>query len=178
VVLPGAGAIAGTVTFATGAAASGAQLNLIEADSGGIHAVGFADATGHYTFSNLALNVAYIVKAFNPTQSKQFRESARQTVTADSQTLAVNLSLPAQATLRVTVKRQDGSLFANAIVQLKSAFDFGFPNVGTTNASGVLSIPNVGEGAFNVRVLDSTGAVSGTADGTIAAADQGKTIDV
>src|SRR5262249_46281305 len=69
--------------------------------------------------------------------------------------------------------------FSGAKVQIKSAFDGVFVNMGNTDATGVRSIPNVGEGPFAIRILDPiTNGVIGAADGAVALTDNGKTIDV
>ena len=166
------------MTQADGAAAANASVWLNRV-SGGFAGSTTTDSAGKYSFTNLVLNEAYYVRAFHPIQTAQSRSSTNRTAVADGDVLIANVTLPAQATVRVTVKRPNGTVFSGARVQIKSAFDATFVNMGNTDAVGVRSIPNVGEGPFAIRILDPiTNGVIGAADGAVALADHGKTIDV
>src|SRR5262249_19126618 len=173
----GLATISGHVTFATGAPAPNARVDLLT--NGSLTTTATADASGSYRFTNLQLGPAFRVRAYDPAQSLQFKDSASTTLTADGQTAIVDVVLPAQATLRVTTARADGTPVAGAAIYITAAF-VGYSSAGTTDSSGVLLIPNVPEGEFSIDVLDphTNRPLAATTTGAVGPGDQGRTIDV
>ena len=97
-------------------------------------------------------------------------------VVAPGQNAVVDITLPATATVRVTVQN-NGAGVPNTYVYINDAAGFRF--IGFTDANGQRLIPNVREGSFTIQVY-SFGAVTLNLQksGTITAADNNHTVDV
>jgi hypothetical protein len=176
VTLPPTGAITGRVTFADGLAAANTEVDLRE--NGSYVAYAMTDATGAYTFAAVPLNRTFTIRAYNPSDYTFFRDVPNQMLTSDSQVLTVNVTLPGFATVRVTVLNSDGTPFAGAGIRIYEAFRLYDRSVGSTDAVGVLSIANVPEGAFTIRVRDSNGRLVATAQGAVGPADVGLVVNI
>ena len=174
--LPVIGSITGKVTFATGAPAIGASVQLLLAGNFQQGATALSP-DGHYSFQ-VNSPPTWSVHAINPAHTTQFKDAANLTLTSNNQALTADIVLPALATLRVTTLRDNGPL-AGARVQVRSAFDVSFAAVGQTDATGTLLVPNVPEGLAAVQLFDpATNALLATNTVTIGPGDQGRTIDV
>jgi len=168
--MPFAGTITGTVKFATGTVAAGTTVQVIQ---NGIVKSSVQAGSGVYTFSAVGTPPNATIRAFNPQQTNQFKDATNLSFSVNSQTLTANITLPAQATLRVT------SLIIGARVEVKSAFDTDFVPKGSIDSTGTLLIPNVPEGTDIVRLVDAATSVGiGAIFVTVGPGDQGRTIDV
>ena len=127
--LNGIGTVAGTVSLASGAAAA-VVVQLYVSTTGAVQATQTTNASGVFSFANRAVGQSYRVRAFHPVETTQFKETTNQLLASHGQTLTLNVTLPAQATLRVTVRRPDGSGLANARVQIRDAFATAFREAG------------------------------------------------
>ena len=177
ITLPIVDVIAGKVTLPTGAAATGATVQLRFGSS--INQATSTDSLGNYSFTirGAPLNTPWTVRAYNPGQTVLFKD-VPVTFTADNVTTTVNITLPAIASLRV-VATLAGSPLVGARVQVKNAFDTFFVNAGVTDSTGTRIVTNVPEGEVSVQLLDGpTFALLGLRTVTIGPANHGQTIDV
>ncbi|MEO8682116.1 MAG: carboxypeptidase-like regulatory domain-containing protein, partial [Vicinamibacterales bacterium] len=176
VTLPGLGSIAGQVTYVGGAIAASAPVRLYLGAATSVLASTTTDASGNYRFNNLVLGTAYRVRAINPVQTIQFKEAANVVLSAPGD-LAVNVTLPAQAAVRVTVRRTDGTPVTSGYVRITDSFGTSLDYA--INASGIALAPIVGEGAFTALPESIFGQPAGIAvQGVVTAADHGQTIDI
>ncbi|HMD96237.1 MAG TPA: carboxypeptidase regulatory-like domain-containing protein [Terriglobia bacterium] len=190
ITLPAIGTVKGTVTFASGTAAANTLVRIC--DSHGFYTYYYDDAyctnqtlgsantdsNGNYTIPNIPAG-AITVRAFHPTSSYTYTEVDSPGITADGQALTVNIILPAIASVHVAVVDGSGNPIANSPIYIQNGFIGQFQFAGDTAADGTLTIPNVPQGSFTVQAYSAnTGAVIGSATGTVMATDQGKTIDV
>ncbi|HXG48854.1 MAG TPA: carboxypeptidase regulatory-like domain-containing protein, partial [Methylomirabilota bacterium] len=174
--LPGTGVVMGRVSLADGSPAAGSTVRLIHTN---FTQQTSADSAGNYTVTQVPAERPFTLRAFLPGNSQIFRDVSNNIVPVDGATLTVDVTLPASATLRVTVLRSGGTPFAGARVNLRHAFRTSLTFVGVTDGSGVLSVANVPEGPFYVEARDPSSFVfAGSATGVIAMADQGRTVDV
>jgi hypothetical protein len=179
VVLPAAGTVTGRVTFPNGAAAANVTVQAFGQDVPSRSAL--TDPNGSYTISGVVLPAgrSFTVRAVHPADSAVFRDATNNTLTTEGQTLAVTLTLPAVATVRVAVLKADNTPFAGVRVDIQDSLRTSFRFAGLTDASGTVSIPKVPEGGFIVRALDAnTNTLFGTAAGTITPADDGQIVNV
>ena len=94
------------------------------------------------------------------------------------ETLGVTVTLPALATVRLTVLKADDTPFPGAFVYIRHAFST-LRFFGTTDGNGFLAIPGVPEGTFFIQVRDPANfAFAGSHTGTVTPADDGGAIDV
>jgi hypothetical protein len=176
VVLSGLGTVTGRVTFADGAPAADARVDLFGANVPSQSTQTNPDGT--YNFNQVVAGRAFAVQVQDPRSPYLYRNIPDNTILNDGDTLTVNATLPALATLRLTVLKADGTPFAGAPVSLADSFRSYQRPVGNTDASGVLLIPDVPEGSFTATVNDpNTGAVRGSTQGSVALSDDGRTID-
>ncbi len=122
ITLPGLGAVAGQVTYTGGAAAPAAPVRLYVGASTAILATATADAAGNFRFNSLPLGQTYRVRALNPAATLQFRDSANVLLSADGDVGTANVTLPAQAAVRVTVRRADGTFVTSGYVRVTDTF--------------------------------------------------------
>ncbi len=175
----GTGAIAGQVTNVDGSSASNILVTLLSIDSSGVSARSArTDTAGNYTFGDVPTLEAFTVRAYTP-DGGSFVNSASTTLATNGQQATVNLTLPALATVQVTVLQVNGSPIAGAQVDIQTSSTQFFRPVGTTNSNGIFNIPNVPQGSFTVEALvPSSMALIGTASGTVTVGDQGHTLNV
>jgi hypothetical protein len=177
IMLPGTGIVSGRVTFGGGAVAPNVTVQAF--DSATFSHSTQTDSGGNYTLTQITVGRPFSVHAFHPADAAVRREVTGNMLDADGQTLTLDLALPALASVRVTVLRADGTPFAGARVEARNSVRTSFRSAGTTDASGVLTIPNVPEGAFSVLARDpSTSAFAGSANGTVEPADDLQTIAI
>lgn len=177
VTLQGTGVITGRVTFASGAPASNASVQAIQPFFRTFGTT-TTDSNGNYSIAQIPTGQPITVRAFNPTVGGSFKDSLT-TLTADGQTVTVNITLPALATLNVLALAADGSPSPGLNIQVQDSLRGGLTSVGTTGANGTLLVSNVQEGPFVVRAVNpSSNQLAGEAVGTVAPADDGHTINV
>src|SRR5215471_18141364 len=177
VTLQGTGVITGKVTFASGLPATNAFVEAIQPFFR-TFGTGTTDSNGNYSIAQIPTGQPITVRAHNPNAFGSFRDSLT-TLTADGQTVNVNITLPALAKLNVIALAADGTPRAGLNIQVQDSLRGGFAFVGTTGANGTLLVSNVQEGQFIVRALDPiTGKLAGDAVGTVSVADDGNTINV
>ncbi len=181
-VLPAVGAVTGHVAFPSGTPAANADVRV--RIGGSDRGFALTDAAGNYTISNVVVPAGstFTVVAFRPGTS--FSREVPNNTLAEGQTITVDLTLPAVATVHLTVVGTDGLPRAGIPIDLGKGPSplSSFTRVGATAASGVLDIPNVGEGSFTIDAADpsipdfSNRRVIGSATGTVLPADDGQTI--
>ena len=175
----GTGAVGGQVTYADGSIASNILVTLLSIDSSGVSARSArTDAAGNYIFGDVPILNAFTVRAYTP-DGGSYVDSASTTLSTNGQQATVNLTLPALATVQVTVFQANGSPFAGAQIEIQTSSHQFFRPVGTTNSNGILSIPYVPQGSFTVEALVTPSlTLIGTVSGTVTGGDQGQTIPV
>jgi hypothetical protein len=179
VTLQGTGVIAGKVSFLSGAPASNAFVEAYT-NSSFFSRIGFAttDSNGNYAIPELPTGQQITIRAHNPNYFSSFRDTLA-TLTADGQTLAVNATLPALATVQVVALAADGTARPGLNIYIQDTSRGFLQFAGSTDANGTLLIQNVQEGAFTVRAFNPfTGQLAGDAAGTITAANDGQTVTV
>lgn len=164
------------VSFASGGPASGAQVNILEAARGYFRFAGYTDANGRLDIVNVAAGT-FTLRAFHPANGNAFRD-ATGSMPAAGGTIPASVTLPAMATVRVTVLNGAGTAVAGAQVSIRDAFSSLFRLVGTTDSSGQLSIGNVPEGGFSVQAVDTVSGTVGQASGSITAAQDGQDVPI
>src|SRR6185503_13572723 len=105
--LIGLGTVEVQVNFASGSPAQGSSIQILEAARGFFRFVGSTDATGRLVITNVAVG-AFTVRAFHPVNTNIFRD-ATGSLAGNGQTASVTVTLPATATLRVTVQNSTGA---------------------------------------------------------------------
>ncbi len=175
----GGGTVTGLVTLKGGTPAPNGLVQISPTDSG----VPFSrsartDSNGNYTVAGVPSGRTFTIRAFNPNGSSS-KDSTGNSIAADGQTLTVNLTLPAAATVHVTALKVDGTPFAGAEISLQDSFRQFLRIVGFADSGGILNIADVPEGNFTVQARDpSTLSILGNFNGTVTSTDQGQTIDV
>jgi hypothetical protein len=173
----GAGRIQGRVTTASGGSAAGAPVLLIDPSGAFSTQFGATDQNGNYEFTAITLGLPYTVRAGHPTNPLALSLSAPVVVATDGQTATVNLTLPAVATVRVTVLDSDGvTPVPFPFISIDRDDGNGFQALGYGDFDGVAIIENAA-GDFTVRAADDTG-ILGTVSGTVAPSADGTIIDV
>jgi hypothetical protein len=176
----GTGAVAGQVTNVDGSAAPNILVTILTIDSSGVSARSArTDSVGNYIFGDVPINKAFTVRAYTP-DGGSFIDSASTTLSINGQQAIVNLTLPALATVQVTVLQANGSPFDGAQIDIQTRSNQFFrPVGGTTNSNGILNIPNVPQGSFTVEALVPPAlTLIGTVSGTVTVGDQGHTLYV
>ena len=164
------------VSFAAGGPAAGVQVNILEAARGFFRFAGTTDASGRLDIVNVPTG-AFTVRAFHPVNFAVFRD-ASGSMPAVGGIVPVALTLPAMASVQVTVHNATGDPVAGATVNLRDAFSSFFRFVGTTDSAGQLVIASVPEGAFTVQAIDPVTSLLGEVSGTITAAQDGQTVSL
>ncbi|MEQ1869412.1 MAG: carboxypeptidase regulatory-like domain-containing protein, partial [Vicinamibacterales bacterium] len=133
--------------------------------------------------SNIAANGAYTINVLPPGTYTAFVTSPGRTfqvpgiVVNPGEAKTQNLKLPAIATLRVTAHRTEGAPIANALVYYDTGL--GYINAGFTNASGVVTVPNLSEGQVRILVYGFNGITfTASRTATIAASDNGQIVEL
>jgi hypothetical protein len=169
--LPGTGVVTGKVTTASGLPAGNIFLELFGNN------VPFADlntdSNGNFTFTEVPINQTFTIRAFT---ANAFRDTTG-ILTADGQTLTLNITLPAVATLQVTVLQAGNTPATNGQVYLfqQNFNQFG----GYTDSNGQLTIANVDEGPFTVQARSNSNfTLLGSTSGIVQPGNDGQIISV
>ncbi len=195
ITLPGAGTVTGRVTRPDNTPSANTFVELFGI---GVSSQSTStDSNGNYTFTRVPANRPFTLRASDNSNGR--REITGNVVPSDGATLTVNLTLPARASVRVTVRNPDGTPYPDAAIYITDPNPIGvssrrrgagnvgtagssgssFRFVGNTDASGVLLIEDVYEGAFTIEARNpETDFVLGTINGTVANTDHNRTIDV
>jgi hypothetical protein len=179
ITLQGTGVIAGNVSFLSGAPASD---SFVEADTNPFFfsRIGSAstDSNGNYSIPELPTGQPLTIRAHNPNYFSSFRDAVA-TLTADGQTLNVNVTLPALASVQVIALASDGTPRPGLNVYILDTSRGFLQFAGNTDVNGTLLISNVQEGPFTVRAFNpSNSQLAGDAAGTITPANDGQTVTV
>jgi hypothetical protein len=178
VTLPPTGVVTGRITFADGSPAFQAYAEIYRAQDQRFLGWSYSDSNGIYTIVQVQAAVPLLLRVYDPTFN-YYREVEVTTLVNDGQTVTVDVTLPAIATVRVTVLRADSTPYGNAYVEIRKPNQSWYDGVGYTNANGVVDAPNVQEGTFTVRAYDgSTFANAGSATGVVTLADHGQIVPV
>ena len=172
--LPPTGVVTGRVTTASGVAVANAFVSIDDGDQDFQSAR--TDANGQYTVTSVPAGRTLNISAQHPTNNVLRRRVTAQ-IASDGATLVQDLALPALATLRVTVLREDQTPLPGAQVDVRDSRSTSFRSGGTTDASGIVSIANVLEGAFIVRA-DLSGTFAGSTAATLVQGDDGQIVPV
>ena len=176
IVLPTAGGVTGRVTYADGSPAANAYVELYGGDT---YLETWTDASGQYSYTQVPVGTQFTVTAYDPTDSNFRRTQANNLLAHDGDTLTINFTLPARASVRVKVLQANGTPYANAYVYYKDAARPYLQQAGQADANGMLLIPSVAEGKFGVLARPPWNyGFAGSKSGTVAATDNGKTLDV
>jgi hypothetical protein len=174
---PGVASVSGQVLYARGVPATGLIVSAYNASTFS-YVSATVDSNGNYTLTGLTASTPVSVSV-GPSIG-QALTSATANVGAAGTTTTQNFTLPALATVQVTVLDPSGLSVAGRAVYISDAntapyFSYG----GATNSSGILAIANVPQGPFTVQTNDPyTGQVSGSASGTVSVSGDGSTISV
>ena len=177
ITLPATGVVTGTVSYADGTPVNNDYIYIT--DNNNYSASVYTDSAGSYTFTQVpATGSQLTIHANNPNDGSLYREVKTSALTSNGQTLTLNLTLPALATVHVSVTHSDNTPYGNVQINIKDAFRQYFRGVGSTDGTlGTLDITNVPEGAFTVEGFYN-GSFVGSALGTVQSTDQGKTVNV
>ncbi len=161
----GRGTVSGVVADAQGNPVAGAVINLRNAGLFDQRLTATTNSLGQYSIAGVfvgTVNVAATVAASN------IGSSGTGNVTADGQTVTVNLTLQPTANLTGTIFRKDGTTpVSNASVSLSnSAF------TATANAAGQYSIANIPLGTYTVMASDPSSGDRGSASAALSTAGQ------
>lgn len=173
----GTASIAGQILYARGAAASGLVVTTNDPVTYTFISTQ-TDSNGKYTLSGLTVGSTPTINIY--TSSYNLLANSNVTVGASGTTTTANLTLPALATLQVTVLTALGTPSTGTTVFIQDAnnpsyFAYGGP----TNSSGIATINYILQGPFTVQTNDPyTGRPSGSANGTVTVANDGATIPV
>ena len=180
ITMPNTGVITGTVKFADGSPVGNRSVTLRSNALNGFSPNATTDANGTFTFTDVpATGVPLTLKATHPTDTSLYAQVTTSALTSNGQTLNVDLTMPALATLHVYVQHQDQTPFGNVTVYYTDPYHGNNKNGGKTDATtGLLDIPNVAQGAVSIRGVDSNSNNLGSVATTIQVSDNGKTINV
>jgi hypothetical protein len=177
VTLPGTGVVTGRVLYPDGTPAAGSYTELYGTNVP--YRYTYTDTNGYYTFSQIKTGTPFIVRASNPNDGNLRREVPNNVINGDGETLTLNLTLPAHATVRVTVLNSDSTPFANAQVFIQDSIRQYMRHVGTTGANGVVDIPAVPEGEFSIRTQQAgTGQFIASSKGVVRLADNNQVVNI
>ena len=170
ITLSSAGIIQLQVTKPAGGPAANAQVRIYEGPNGNQRGTAYAtDASGNLTIGNVIPgNIK--VRVFSLTNGS-FRDF--DGTIAAGQTLPVAMTLPAAATVRITVLNSNNAPVGGIYVYFKDDFT-AFRYIGQTDANGRISLSNVPEGSFVARI-DSPSQSS--VNGVISASNEGQIVD-
>ncbi|PYQ19811.1 MAG: hypothetical protein DMF81_20660, partial [Acidobacteria bacterium] len=116
--LPQVGTITGQVAFARG---TPAPFTSVQVFGPGINRFAQTDAAGTYTFSQVPVGPSLTVRAYHPSDGALFRDVTGVVLTSHGETRTVDVTLPATATVQVTVLRGDGSRYSGAYVYIQDS---------------------------------------------------------
>lgn len=182
VALPGTGVLTGRVLRPRGTTVTNAYIEVYEQATNIFYGWAQTDSNGDYTITQLPVGRALRITGYDPNNSNYQRRLTGETIAADGDTRTLDLTLPALATLRVTVRRSDGEPLTGARIEVRDPFRnyfrYGGDDDDDGTADGVVMVSEVGEGNFSVLAYTSTGSNAGTASGTIAPSDDGGIVEV
>jgi hypothetical protein len=147
------GTITGTVFTASGLPDPGVQVNLNGSEQISVFGIGVGrftttDASGHYTLFDMPAGI-FTLSASDPNTGAT---ASTQVVVAQNQTTTANLTLVGLGTVQVLVNLASGVPAANSPIEIFS--NSFFRSVGSTDATGRLTIPNIPVGSFTVRAFN------------------------
>jgi hypothetical protein len=172
--LPGTGLITGKVSLIGGAPSAN---TLVEVFSNSVFRETTTDSNGNFTITQIPINQPFTLRAFKA-NTNIFRDTSLILI-SDGQTLTANVTLPAVATLLVTVLQADNTPLANVSVNYSTGNLHFLNGAGTTDANGKITIPNIGEGPFLVEAFNfNTFRFAGSTQGTINPSDDGQIVSV
>lgn len=174
--LPGVGSISGRVLNPDGTPAPYAWLDIYDA---GEYVDRFsADSGGNYSLPRVSAGKPLMIEAHDPTDGA-FKQYDNVLIAADGGTLSLDLTLPARATVRVTVLRSTGEPYQGARVEIRDARSPNFGHTRNANSNGIASFEKVPEGAFAVRAFNPvSNALAGGVSGAVTAADHDGVVQV
>jgi 5-hydroxyisourate hydrolase-like protein (transthyretin family) len=172
VTLPGTGVVTGKITTASGTPAANIFVELFgnnvpteELDT---------DSDGNFTFTEVPINQTFTVRAFF---SNTFHDTI-SVLTTDGQTLNLNITLPAVASVHVTALNSTGGPLQSVRIYL-SQQQQGEIFEGFTDATGQFTVQGVVQGPFTVEARDNnTFQFLGSASGVVNPTDDGQTLSV
>jgi hypothetical protein len=173
--LPPTGFLQGRVLFARGLAASSSRVQVLD-DTSAFFDSQFTVGDGSFSFL-VPAGRALTVEAAHPLDGA-IERAVTGLVVGDGTTLVQDVTLPARASVQVTVLR-NGQPVVGARIELQDSAQT-FPTFrGTTSAQGQLVVPGIREGAFTVRARDgATSQILGEASGTVRVQDDNGTVFV
>jgi protocatechuate 3,4-dioxygenase beta subunit len=177
------GSVRGHVTLADGNLAAGATVRLYWPSTylrNSFSLTATTNASGDYTFSNVEVGRAFTLVAIHPSNTSMTKQVPGNILSSGGQTLTLDVSFQATASVRVTVLKANGPPQPGYYVYIKDASTGTSTRfAGTTGADGATTVNGVPAGPFSVSAyLPSNNSYSGSAAGTVTAADQGQTINV
>jgi 5-hydroxyisourate hydrolase-like protein (transthyretin family) len=134
------------------------------------------NAAGDVTIPYVTTGRTFTLTAYTSAAKTAYRQTASQTV-AEGQNLTVDVTLPALATLAVTLEQGDPAR-VGAKVSIRDAFSYGYGTPVTVNQAGTASFANTPEGRVLIAVTSASGVLLAEAEATIRPADHGKTVEV
>ncbi len=185
VTLTPVGTISGKVTNADGTAAAGAYVNVNDSfgnNAGAFSGFAQTDSAGNYGIFPVPADRPLSVSSSlnnNSTGKVIQAKAVNQQLTADGQTLTVNLRYPGQAAgVKVTVLKADGTPYTSGTVTLNSAdaqesYSLAMQPDGTANFTG-----NVEGHYVAAALVDYNNYAAGSTLFTIGPADDGKVVQV
>ena len=130
------------------------------------------DASGTYRFDALPL-ATYTINVEKPSNGD--RQRAVAALEAPDTTVTQDLILNGLGTVNVTVLDAGGELVPDAIVELSTQGGFSTRHSGVTGAEGVVSLPNVLAGPFEVSAMDPVDVLGGDVSSSLL---PGEVVDV
>ncbi len=152
VTLPPYGAITGLNTTATG----GLVANRCQVYVSGTNYSSNActNALGVYRLDGVPAGVPLTMTVYDNNYNYQKRYQVQ--LGADGEELTKDVAQPAIGTALLTVRQGDGTPLANVRIEYNHETQGYFSYRGNTNASGQFTITNVVEGAFTIRIRNSS----------------------
>jgi YD repeat-containing protein len=171
------GSVNGIITNVDGSAASNALVTLFTITGAGITPRSIkTNSSGSYVFSGVPVQTAFTLRAFTP-DGLSYTDSTGNKINTSGGSVTVDMTLPALATVNVTVLQADGTPASGMRVNIQNSLTPIFRFVALTDGNGVVNIPNVPQGAFTIQAQDPSDLILlGTFTGSIAVTDQGQTM--
>ena len=165
ITLTAAGGVVGTVRSISGSPAVNVRVELTGPDF--LRAT-LTDTGGRYAFLDTPTGT-FTLQKFEPNTALS---SSVQVSIVQGQLITQDLTLVGLGSVEVTATFSDGSLAADAPIQIfRSAGGGVFVSAGTTQSDGTRTVTSVPIGAFTIRVLNPvTPGLFGEANGTISSA--------
>jgi len=175
ITLPATSTLTGTVTSASGTPVSGASVSFYYQGSVQFDGYGSTttNASGVYTFSPMVASQKIALTAERP----NINFATQLTVTtAASGTLTQNITLPVDATLVVKAIDANGNPLPNQSVAAQGqGTNYYYADL-TTQGDGTAAFVGVRDGAYSLILYNSSYVLAGSGTATVAATDDGKTV--